>query len=855
MLSRLWYATEWLTAQRYQVYIVAEIFVLIFIGAFILEHGNWTRTQEFRGPFERNPTGTSEYRVAIGTDIPFLSIPSSWPETNEGSLVRLWVNGENWRPPEPLKPSVDQGKLLGIRGLYRTLQFALPANVANTASTVLRVEYPVKIHRTSYNTIVFSAKALVLLAICLGYRSGECAWIRMIVGWAVSLIWVLGVRTAQLMHLTSRALIVACILYAGTIAYGSTKGDALPTATVFHLIPWARLVTDIVPFAPLGLVVFAAVGAALTWLAWFELIPPVRSRELEFAQMRLWQIFGLPVLLCLFLFTLSAGGWSGYVHTTDLNYMSLAGLVPHSDSAGYYKDTFHLAYFGDWELMGTRRPMAEAFREITTVAANYSFPGTLVMQLALMAVMLYFASWLLARWYGIWVGIGFAGLAFNVARPFLSTTLTEPLGYIWGLISLIYFIQSIRQRSLPHALLGLAALTVALLMRMGALFAIPFIVLWIGCAFGKSLAARVRLIGLACMAVVAVLAVNFALERFYGAEGVGTGDNFAWTMCGLSVGMSWNGCGKVYEATLSSLPDERAQSVFLLAMTWQNFVHDPSVLLGQVWDNFSAFVSGIGPFMFSGYLPSISLDSFAKGASYLLLLPLMALFYVVRRTSVTERWFWFAMLASIPPSAGVVMLADGWRLLHVTHLFVASFLALGFAPPQVANGTNPAPSLRWQQGAAALGASLLVFVAFPALAHAMAQWELQAHPPIHPPGAHEEIVTGGKRMSGFLVIPDLESYPRTVPALHVSEFARLISESQIESDFGPFLKQVLPRVPFAFVSAGRMDGSNITNIYIAPPDILLRKDVWAWRFTTRSWLPGEMPWSILQDVVAAEPLP
>ena len=48
-----------------------------------------------------------------------------------------------------------------------------------------------------------------------------------------------------------------------------------------------------------------------------------------------------------------------------------------------------------------------------------AFPGTLLVQLAMMAVMLYLASYLLAGWYGIWAGIGFAGLAFNVARPYL----------------------------------------------------------------------------------------------------------------------------------------------------------------------------------------------------------------------------------------------------------------------------------------------------------------------------------------------------------------------------------------------------------------------------------------------------
>ena len=331
--------------------------------------------------------------------------------------------------------------------------------------------------------------------------------------------------------------------------------------------------------------------------------------------------------------------------------------------------------------MGTRRPLAEAFRELTTLAAGYSYPGTLLVQLVLMGSALYLTSYTFVQWYGIWSGIGFAGFAFNIARPYLATTLTEPLGYIWGLLSLICFVQSVRQRSLPHALLGLATLTVALLMRMGALFAIPFMVLWFGYAFGKGIASRVRLIGLACAVVVAVVAANAALERLYGADGVGTGNNFAWTTCGLSVGMNWDGCNQLYQAELAKLPNERAQAKFLFAQTWRNFINKPTILLGQLWDNLGSFMRGLWGFMLAGYVPLYSIDT---GEALLVLSPLLAsACFFWRHASTIERSFWIAILASIPPSASILMIADGWRLLHVTHLFVAGFFALGFAAPRV----------------------------------------------------------------------------------------------------------------------------------------------------------------------------
>ncbi len=725
MLTQSLSGFDRLIEYRRPIYILARTLAIVFAGLFILEHGDWSHTEEFRGPFERSPGEILQYRVAIGTDVPFLSIPSPRPPSErspgENSPVRVWVNGKSWNPPEAPEPLIEQGRVLGIKGLYRTLQFTLPTSIANDASTTLKVEYQIRAQRTPYEIIALGAMTMIVLGLCVAYRSGDCKWISAFCAHATA-PWLLA------MHMSSWILVVACAAYIGTIAYGFTIGAALPTATVFHLIPEARFVSGLAAFIPLGVIAFAAFGAAFAWLAWLDLAPAEPIRKLESAQRRIWKIFGLPVLLGLFLFALSAGGWSGYVHTTDNNYMSLAGLVPHSDSSAFFKDTFHLAYFGDWELMGTRRPMAEALREITVVAANYSYKWTLIIQLTLMVVTLFLASHLLAGWYGIWSGLGFAGFAFSIARPFLSTTLTEPLGYIFGLFALMFFVQSFRQQSARHALIGLAALTIALLMRMGALFAVPFMVLWIGYAFAKDWLSRMRLVGWSCVVIIAVVFANFLLQGLYGATGVDTGGNFAWTTCGLSVGMSWDGCDKLYPTTLASLPSERAQSMFLFTQTWLNFTAHPQVLLGAMWDNFSNFMRGIGPFMLAGYIPLYSATSVD---SYLLLLPpAVAIWFVWRKVSATERSFWIAMLASLPLSAGIVMMADGWRLLHVTHLFVAAFLALGFAVPLVEPGQRDVPRLNWQIGAGVLAASLGVFLLFPYLARSWALAELRTHPPI-----------------------------------------------------------------------------------------------------------------------------
>ena len=100
-------------------------------------------------------------------------------------------------------PSIEQGKVLGLRGVYRTLHFPLPAQVANDASTVLRVEYQVHVQRSLYEWLVFTTLTMVILAVSLAYRSKDCPWLRAVISQFTLLM--------PIMQLASWVLIVACI--------------------------------------------------------------------------------------------------------------------------------------------------------------------------------------------------------------------------------------------------------------------------------------------------------------------------------------------------------------------------------------------------------------------------------------------------------------------------------------------------------------------------------------------------------------------------------------------------------------------------------------------------------------------
>jgi len=74
------------------------------------------------------------------------------------------------------------------------------------------------------------------------------------------------------------------------------------------------------------------------------------------------------------------------------------------------------------------------------------------------------------QWRGELAGIVFAALIMQLARPFLSTTLTEPIGMIWALASVIFLIEALRRHDRLSGMISLVTLVFGILTRMGALF-------------------------------------------------------------------------------------------------------------------------------------------------------------------------------------------------------------------------------------------------------------------------------------------------------------------------------------------------------------------------------------------------
>jgi hypothetical protein len=182
------------------------------------------------------------------------------------------------------------------------------------------------------------------------------------------------------------------------------------------------------------------------------------------------------------------------------------------------------------------------------------------------------------------------------------------------------------------------------------------------------------------------------------------------------------------------------------------------------------------------------------------------------------------VFGSVVLSAAFVFNDDGGRVLTVTHVFIALMLVLGLSTPIARQVNSQLPAISTRTATVAVVAGILAMAFAPVVGRAVV-WS-----PAYAIGGRGDIhvVPPVPTLTGFLVIPDGAVRPSNVPAMHASVFSEIIRFTKIENDLGRFLTDALTRVPFAFVTAPRIDGINQVNLYLAPPQVLTESGVRAW---------------------------
>ena len=623
------------------------------------------------------------------------------------------------------------------------------------------------------------------------------------------------------------------IAYLAVSLYALIIGSALPTAAAIRWWPFANWLARNEPYLGCVLLACAGLGAISLWLAPLHPAAATRLEHAEQAALRFFRRWGFVIATCWLVFSISAL-WAVVARPGDLQSSSIGGLIGYADAGAYVASAHDQAKEGVWNPISQRRPLAAAFRSVLMFFGAYSIALMLLLQACLLSAVTCFAAWAVTKWRGIWPGVTFFALVYTYVRTFAPTALTEPQGLFWALFSVPFFIEALRTRALSHGLVAFAATSVALMTRMGSLFTVPALILWMILFFGRT-AKQKAAIAAICVAILAgVWSMNFLLERAYGTGRASTGSNFSYTICGLSMGTAWDGCrAKLVRESVELPATEPAFAKLMYAMAWDNFKKNPDVMARRLQSGFNGFARNMPSLLWRGYFSIPEPRWFPRRLLFTMCL-IASLYALIRSRDQNQIAFWLLLWTSLFTSAAFVYFDDGMRVLAASIPLMSLFFAMGLSRPAVASNIDIKPDAKLLRcGAVVFGTAAVLYLSAPWLAH-------QVFPTDHPGAgatvrANEALIFGGRRLAGFLVVEDGKPLRDDLPMVHLSDFSRIIEESGAQNDQGLVRPQV-PPLPFGFIFAPRLEKNGESDrLFIVPAAIIERREVAAWRLRYEQW--------------------
>jgi hypothetical protein len=656
-------------------------------------------------------------------------------------------------------------------------------------------------------------------------------------------IWRKSGRASRLSLSVSLALLplplflASCIslAYLISILISLGLGHALPAASLPRYFPGLEGYLHAVSFRNLFLG-WAVIGALWSWLtAPGAIHAQALARPVKAFTARLARSGGLFCITAA-IFLILSSYWLGY----DSGAFSIAGMAPFSDGSGYWSLAEQVLRGNLWTSISIQRPVAAALR-LVLLYFGQNYTGMLLVQAGALSLAMCLAVLAVGRWRGVWAGAAFAGLAFTTLKPWIGASSTEALGLILCLLSLPILITGLLRRSLPWLLVGLAGLWFTLLSRMGAMFLVPALGLWLLWAFRKQQGALKKILLAGAIIAVSGLAYSYAYRNMYSEDNISLGGNFAYIFCGMTLGGNWSTPFAHYPEMNQMGHVE--QHAFLYRKAWENLRQDPKPFLRVIKQNITSFVmisshyDGLARLTWSGY------ESHPWGkAGYILPYGILclvipgALLIIVGRRLPGELSMYLAIFLGIWSSSAIVLQDDGIRVLSsaapLLWLIGASFFV---APEGILAFKGARPALPPQTPAKVCAVLLAAFLAIAFILPACIDKGKTRQ-------ASQDALAGGASIAGLLVVPNGAPLPLDVPALSEERFNMLFTYKL------PFLrpKAAWPKPPFVL-------GSMHTKFIIGPPVLLQKPEVDFWLVERRLFEKND--WMTIIEITKAEPLP
>ncbi len=265
----------------------------------------------------------------------------------------------------------------------------------------------------------------------------------------------------------------------------------------------------------------------------------------------------------------------------------------------------------------------------------------------------------------------------------------------------------------------------------------------------------------------------------------------------------------------------------LYAKAIANFRDNPGTAMRRLAYGSATFVSELPSVLVQGY----ALNGTSFSIYFYVWLVLIAFTWIrafMNRANSVEISFWLLIWLSAIGSAAFVYLDDGRRTMMVIYPLAALFFTIPMPVSDSDNSTSAArPMIPPLAGACVIGVALLVIAITPALMHLFAPFYYPA-----PKESDENLVFGGRRMTGMLVVADEAPLRNDVPSIHISDFVNIVRHTQLEES-QDLVTPAPPKVPFGFIATPlRSYELEQLRLYIVPPKVLSRPEVAGWRFRT-----------------------
>lgn len=602
------------------------------------------------------------------------------------------------------------------------------------------------------------------------------------------------------------------LLYAGFFVYGIWRGNAWAACEIYFSLPW--LAPAFIRYLPLKyLLGYAFCGYAIS----FIIIGA--KKELQLSSLaKLCSIFSLPVILTIFL-----ASWGASLYDPQPHVHSALGIIPYSDANGHFTQPLSYLLNGIMPNWVLRRPMAALLGAAFSALGDGLPPIVYFLRCCLAATSLWALVWSVEKTFGIWAALVSIAYMWYFAFPYLPVYSSEIFGFIWGCLAVALWLEAMRRNSLAFGLAALGATAIALMIRMGSMFLIPFFTLFVFFKWGKGKKLTVGI--LLSVILCSIFLVNKAL-LYLGDGNQDIGSNFSYSLAGMTLGGNWGASKIKYAEEIKGLPEGQVAPI-LYKKALENIRANPEIFIGRLWEGEKEFWKNLISWFLPWHKPLVLIG----------LLLIFHFFYL----PVTQRIFWLIFWLGVACSIPFIYFDEGWRVNFVAYPFMSVFLGLALTMPEH-HREGTAKDCKALFLAAAIICLMVLTAICPNIFRVSHLPEMREFLHSAPPLASNQFyaIGGGKNIG--VIVGDGDCPPLKIP---LNRFNKLAKAG--DAYLGDASKlEYFPRPPFAVMSQPIPGGGRPM---IGPPEMIGNKNVLIWKITTEKL--GDADW---YKVIECEPV-